>query len=57
MNNMPYHSHDRFYLAVDCIIFGFDGKEIKALLIKRSLEPQMGKWSLMGLIKLFGKQQ
>lgn len=48
MNNMPYHSHDRFYVAVDCIIFGFDGKEIKALLIKRSLEPQMGKWSLMG---------
>lgn len=35
-------------VAVDCIIFGFDGKEIKALLVKRGFEPEMGKWSLMG---------
>ena len=35
-------------LAVDCIIFGFDGKEIKALLVKRRLEPELGNWSLMG---------
>ena len=35
-------------VAVDCIIFGFDGQELKLLLIKRSFEPQKGKWSLMG---------
>lgn len=35
-------------VAVDCIIFGFDGKEIKALLVKRGFEPEIGKWSLMG---------
>jgi len=35
-------------LAVDCIIFGFDGKDIKLLLIKRNFEPQKGNWSLMG---------
>lgn len=35
-------------VAVDCIIFGFDGYELKILLVKRSLEPQIGKWSLMG---------
>ena len=35
-------------VAVDCIIFGFDGQELKLLLIHRSFEPQKGKWSLMG---------
>lgn len=35
-------------MAVDCIIFGFDGKALKALLVKRGFEPQKGKWSLMG---------
>ncbi|MDE3237089.1 MAG: NUDIX hydrolase [Bacteroidota bacterium] len=43
-----YKIHDSFLIAVDCIIFGFDGKEIKALLVKRALEPELGKWSLMG---------
>lgn len=35
-------------VAVDCIIFGYDGQELKLLVIKRSFEPEMGKWSLMG---------
>ena len=35
-------------VAVDCIIFGFDGQEIKLLLIKRGFEPEKGRWSLMG---------
>ncbi|HRI20911.1 MAG TPA: NUDIX domain-containing protein [Panacibacter sp.] len=35
-------------IAVDCIIFGFDGQEMKLLLIKRGFEPEKGKWSLMG---------
>src|SRR5689334_17330948 len=43
-----YKSHDRILVAVDCIIFGFDGDGLKALLIKRSLQPEKGKWSLMG---------
>jgi len=48
MDIEKYMSHDRILLAVDCIIFGFDGKEMKALLIKRDFEPEKGKWSLMG---------
>lgn len=40
--------HRKISIAVDCIIFGFDGAEIKALLIKRGFEPGKGKWSLMG---------
>jgi 8-oxo-dGTP diphosphatase len=43
-----YTSHDKILVAVDCIIFGFDGHELKALLIKRAFEPEKGKWSLMG---------
>lgn len=43
-----YKSQGRILLAVDCIIFGFDGAELKALLIKRGFEPEKGKWSLMG---------
>jgi ADP-ribose pyrophosphatase YjhB (NUDIX family) len=45
-----YSEHSRHLVAVDCIIFGYDivEKEIKLLLIKRSFEPAMGKWSLAG---------
>lgn len=43
-----YKVHDRMLIAVDCIIFGFDGEDLKVLLIKRGFEPGLGKWSLMG---------
>src|SRR6185503_17175268 len=43
-----YPTRIRVPLAVDCIIFGFDGRELKILLIKRGFEPEKGKWSLMG---------
>jgi 8-oxo-dGTP diphosphatase len=43
-----YSKQTRLLIAVDCIIFGFDGHDIKLLLIKRSFEPEKGKWSLMG---------
>lgn len=48
MARVDYKHHDRILLAVDCIIFGFDGSGLKALLVKRGLQPEMGKWSLMG---------
>nr|WP_293834479.1 NUDIX domain-containing protein [uncultured Arsenicibacter sp.] len=41
------HSY-RLLVALDCIIFGFDGEEIKVLLIKRNFAPEAGKWSLVG---------
>ena len=35
-----YYKHNpKFYVGIDCIIFGFD---------KRNFEPAKGKWSLMG---------
>lgn len=48
MELVKYKSTDRILVAVDCIIFGFDGQQLKALLIKRGFEPEKGKWSLMG---------
>jgi 8-oxo-dGTP diphosphatase len=43
-----YTKQNRILVAVDCIIFGFDGYELKLLLIKRGFDPEKGKWSLMG---------
>ena len=43
-----YDKQVRHLVAVDCIIFGFDGEELKLLLIHRGFEPELGKWSLMG---------
>lgn len=45
---MKYTGQKHVLVAVDCIIFGFDGNDIKLLLIKRGFEPEMNKWSLMG---------
>ncbi|MBI1343109.1 MAG: NUDIX domain-containing protein [Terrimonas sp.] len=43
-----YQHQKRVLVAIDCIIFGFDGADLKLLLIKRGFEPEKGKWSLMG---------
>lgn len=45
---MRYPGQAHILTAVDCIIFGFDGNDIKLLLIQRALKPEKGKWSLMG---------
>ncbi len=46
MTKYPGETH--LLVAVDCIIFGFDGTDIKLLLIQRGLQPMRGNWSLMG---------
>lgn len=43
-----YSNYERHYVALDCIIFGFENGELKLLLLKRKFEPAMGEWSLMG---------
>jgi ADP-ribose pyrophosphatase YjhB (NUDIX family) len=43
-----YKGQHHILVALDCIIFGFDGKDIKLLLIRRGFEPEKDKWSLMG---------
>jgi 8-oxo-dGTP diphosphatase len=43
-----YDQADKVLVAVDCIIFGFDEEDLKILLVKRGIEPEKGKWSLVG---------
>lgn len=43
-----YRVEQSILLAVDCIIFGFDGKDLQLLLFKRKVEPLKGRWSLVG---------
>ncbi|MCF0255940.1 NUDIX hydrolase [Bacteroides heparinolyticus] len=43
-----YSSNPKFYVGVDCIIFGFHEGELHLLLLKRNFKPAMGEWSLMG---------
>ena len=43
-----YAEHSQFYVAIDCIIFGFDRSTLKVLLVKRKFAPMKGAWSLMG---------
>ena len=43
-----YQSHDKHWVAVDSIIFGYENEQLKLLLIKRDMEPEKGKWSLVG---------
>jgi 8-oxo-dGTP diphosphatase len=43
-----YSQQKRFLFAVDCIIFGFDGLELKLMVIQRGFEPFKGEWSLVG---------
>lgn len=43
-----YQNQSPMLVAVDCIVFGFDGLQLKILLIKRGFEPCKNAWSLMG---------
>lgn len=45
---IKYSNQYRLLVAVDCIIFGFDGTDYKILLIQRGFAPEKEKWSLMG---------
>lgn len=46
---MPFtYQYPRAALTVDCVVFGFDGGDLKVLLIQRALEPFKGRWALPG---------
>lgn len=47
-NEKKYSSIKKFAVAIDCIVFGFNGQHLNILLIRRGFEPEKGKWSLMG---------
>ncbi len=45
---MFYSNNPRFFISVDCIIFGLVEGKLCLLLTKRRFEPEKGKWSVMG---------
>lgn len=45
---LKYINQKPVLVAVDCIIFGYDGDHVKLLVIKRAIEPVKNQWSLMG---------
>ena len=49
MNSQQYaYEYPHAAVATDCAVFGFDGQNIKILLIKRGIEPYKGLWALPG---------
>lgn len=48
MSPQFYSGYPKFFVAVDCIIFGFSDGELNLLLLKRNMEPAKGCWSLPG---------
>ena len=47
MSNI-YQQYHKHYVAVDCVIFGYEKEELQILLYPRGFEPALGKWSLLG---------
>lgn len=43
-----YHEQPRMLVSVDCIVFGFDGRELRVLIGKRQMDPGRGEWSVYG---------
>lgn len=43
-----YQEYSKIWVAVDCIIFGFDEDKLKILIGRRKMDPGRGQWSLYG---------
>ncbi len=43
-----YNEYSKVLVSVDCIIFGFDGRNLQVLIGKRQMDPGRGEWSLYG---------
>ena len=43
-----YNEHSKFFVSVDCIVFGFESNKLKLLIGKRQMDPGRNEWSLYG---------
>ncbi len=55
MNNENYDEELKYRykyphpsVTTDCVIFGFDGRKLNVLLVKRGVEPYQGEWAFPG---------
>lgn len=46
--NYSLEKYFSFAVSIDCVVFGFDGEDLKVLLIERSSEPFKNCWALPG---------
>ena len=42
------YKYPRPSVATDCVIFGYDGHNLKVLLVERGIEPFKGMWAFPG---------
>lgn len=47
-NKIMYQNHPKHFVAVDCVVFGYQQAQLKILLFERNLEPAKGELSLVG---------
>ena len=48
-DELKYHyKYPHPSVTTDCVIFGFDGTNLKVLLVERGIEPYKGRWALPG---------
>lgn len=47
-NNQYCYKYPHPAVTTDCVIFGFDGSQLKILLIKRGAEPYKNRWAFPG---------
>ena len=48
-SEFPYqYKYQHAAITADCVVFSFDGKKLKVLLIKRGNEPYKNKWAFPG---------
>lgn len=48
MEELYSYKYPRAAITTDCVIFGYDGQNLKVLLIKRGAEPFKDKWAFPG---------
>lgn len=49
MESKPYcYKYPHPAVTTDCVIFGYDGRKLKVLLIERGIEPYKGRWAFPG---------
>lgn len=46
--NESLRKYFSFAVSIDCVVFGFDGEDLKVLLIERSSDPYKDYWALPG---------
>ncbi|MBS2099814.1 NUDIX hydrolase [Carboxylicivirga linearis] len=43
-----YNKFSKYFVAIDCVIFGYEDGDLRLLLYHRGFEPAKGQWSLLG---------